>query len=1594
MNKLKIAVLAVQETHLDDDRVDEILSLYGHKIIIIASHDPNSPRVSAGVAFVINKKFIKPKELIFHELRQGRALALKIKWGEEETVLLNVYAPNNRSEHKRFWEDLDIKRRTHHLRRPDFLLGDFNLTEDNIDRAPAHPDDPTAVSALRELRHKWDIQDTWRHTNPSERLFTYRYMDNDEQKQSRIDRIYTTRETAHHVFNWNKDPTFTPTDHWLIMVRYAPQDAPYIGTGCWTWPIAALQNNQLMNQITTRGIHLQEDIDKLNREHTDCNVSNRQLLWRDFKLDITSIAKKSTKESYHKITSRSRAIMKDLDELAANPEFDTNENLRSSEAYLAYELSHLRSVNAQTDKDTLHAKLANHGEKLGGIWSAISKDSKPRDLINRLKIPNSNPPQYERDTVRMAQLARDYHHNLQTHDLPELEDPKEYEHHLNETLSVIPATQLLEDPTLTTLNGAATQAQVEEALHMAKNGTAMGLDRCPFELWKALHLRYIADCQLNKVGFNIANTLTEIFNDIQIHGTDPNSNFSLGWMCPIFKKKDPTEISNYRPITLMNTDYKLLTKVLALQLMTPIHRLVHPDQAGFIPQRSIFNHTKLAHTIIHYAEVMDYDGAIIALDQEKAYDKIRHDYLWKTLEAFQIPQTFIRTVKSLYKHAQTQVAINGVLSEPFPISRGVRQGDPLSCALFDIAIEPLACMLRSNPDLTGISIPGLDQNILVTMFADDTTLFLNKHDRFDTAQNILDSWCRSSGAKFNIEKTEVIPIGTEEHRQTVIETRKINTHDLHPVHENIRIAKDGEAIRSLGTWIGNHTNDLTPWEPILDNIRIELERWGRTRPTLDGRKIIIQIIIGGHTQFLTKAQGMPPEIENALTKITRDFLWGDDSSPRIALDTLYRPIEEGGLNLLDIKARNEAIEITWLKAYLSPAPSRPTWAKVTDLIINASAPPGTSPLARINAFLQSWNPPTRGPRSTRMGNDITRMLKTAKKHGTAFAPIRLSPHLRAQLPAWYHPLSEASPLTTTTAKCLLKKHTVTTVADLISTSARLRERRQILLPHTASAQCLCTECARDREKGCRNPHACATEAQSRIHLIAPKLNPLEIGDTHDNLSLTPSRKQNNREARRTDGAIRFDPSITCKHNISEGFRIFTSPEKISNIPARRYYTQGINHRHRGITVYTDGASINNGKLNARSGGGVWVGPNHERNTAIRVPGPKQSNQVGKIAAVIVAVDSFPKFWPLTIISDSKYAIEGLTTHLPTWEDNGWIGIKNAEFFKHAAYLLRSRIATTDFKWVKGHDGVQGNEQSDLLAKEGANKADTDILSLEIPKEFDLQGAKLATITQSTAYRGIQERKPHPPRATSTRNIQTARNAIHAYNETLETDETLWKGIRNRSLRTRVQQFLYKTMHGTQKIGSFWSNIPNYEMRQYCTTCHDEIESMEHILTRCDALPTRIIWDLAKSTWPHSRHLWPEINIGIIMGCGSVNIPGANERAPHLPDNRPRGASRLLQILVSEAAHLIWVLRCERVIQERPHTLNEIQSRWLRAINTRLTDDKIIATKIKRNAYSIQRVKNTWEHVLKKHMDLPTDWIDSPEVLVGRRTRAPLPGLVP
>lgn len=544
---------------------------------------------------------------------------IKLKWSNTvETTIMNVYAPNRRDQHPAFWAQLDLERRQKRLPKPEFVLGDFNLTEESIDRSPPQRIDRTlraATEAIRETRLAWNVQDQWRRNNPNGRIYTHKHWN--ERKQhyefARLNRIYVNREHANNLFEWKTRPSAVPTDHWLVTVKFAPKDAPLIGEGRWTCPINAINDKHLMEKIIKKGIKAQMEIEEIINAPAGTRTRNSQLVWKELKAEIQQITKKEHRKDFHKINSKIKNLEKDLKTLTDDPEIDENDCLREEMAFLTSELNHLHKKTIKNQKETIRAQIVHHGEKPGGIWSAINKQKKPRDVIPRLKKPNTNPPQYERSTSRMAELARKYHDNLQTDGINEVEEDKRVAQ-IEKALTFTLEKQTLNNLGETQMYWKVKSTQVETAIELSKRRSSTGMDGCPYELWKALKARHDTNQRNRKPSFDIVKMMTIVFQDIQTNGVHEDADFALGWMCPIYKKKDRTEISNYRPITLLNTDYKILTKVLAMQLMEEIRNMLHRDQSGFLPKRSIFNNIRLANTIISYAELTETNGAIIALD--------------------------------------------------------------------------------------------------------------------------------------------------------------------------------------------------------------------------------------------------------------------------------------------------------------------------------------------------------------------------------------------------------------------------------------------------------------------------------------------------------------------------------------------------------------------------------------------------------------------------------------------------------------------------------------------------------------------------------------------------------------------------------------------------------------------------------------------------------------------------------------------------------------------------------------------------------------------------------------------------------------------
>jgi ribonuclease HI/exonuclease III len=1595
MNARRIGVLALQETHLDSATLAAVKTTYSRWLMIYNSADLENPTGVGGVAFVINRCLVPIDSVSFKEVIPGRAASLSVKWhGEQRLSLLNIYGPNKAQEQTEFWPLIQSKLLTLAPWSPDFMLGDFNVTEEDLDRAPPRADDWRATDALRDFRIQFNLSDSWRETFPLQPAYTFRSHSRGADgvsrfSQSRLDRIYVKRNADDHVFEWDHTPCEVPTDHDLVSVRFSPENAPEIGPGRPTMPVYMVHRGELMAKIEAKGEEL------LNRYIFGAIDKESGLeLQRSFETYKTEIGKlwmKEHKEGRLRMDARIKFLQQATKNLVGSGDFGSNEHKRSEEAMINKEIKHLYKKRNWKRLNASRAKWAIKSETVCKDWFSLGKEKKPRDMMYRLKsqrhVGNSPVQQYTTRTYEMADIARNHHETLQKDGIPEPESPETRARDIDTSLEQIPESQKLSADQIDSLNCLVKEVDVRKSLRKSKRGVATGMDGLPTELWRKLDSMHAANLKVGAHGFDVVKLLTLVYWSIQKFGLASGSAFTKGWMCPIYKKNDKCDISNYRPITVLNSDYKVFTKTLSENLAKVIKTAIHPDQAGFIAGRSILDQVELSKSIIAFAETSESDGAIVALDQEKAYDKIRHDYLFRALREYGFPEIFISTVQHLYSSAETEIAINGIHSQPYKVERGVRQGDPLSCLLFNLAIEPLACAIRNSPNIKGIRIPGLDRKLAIALFADDATVYLSKDDSFDDLKAILDSWCAASGAKFNIAKTEVLPIGSDAYRLSVADTRRINVND-EAIADHIHIARDGEWIRVLGAPLGNDFDEGGPWGPTIEKIERALEGWKRLRPTLQGKRLVIQAVVGGMSQYRTAVQGMPEKALKEIRCIIRNFVW-EGKRPLINEVTLQLPKDQGGLGLLDPVARNEAIDVERLRRYLNLGPNRATWAYVVDATINIMHPGKADMHRRQNPFSQNWPVPVRGRGwGHNLPSSVTRMLRVADKYNVQVEGLRFDESVLGSFPAWHHVRTNGEVRQSKATQCLFETHGVRSLADLIRVSQRLQRE---LEPdrHVNYRTCKCNECKADRAKSCEFPWKCAEAARKILEKIQPKMNGQESRE-RDGLSLSPNRKAKNRKNLRRRKRVRFDPSVTISGGQNECIRIFVDPFRSADTSATRPKrpAQGVTARDQKVVVYTDGSSLDNGTADAKCGAGVWFGENDSRNISIRPPTEEQTNQAGEIAAVILAVQSVPDFVSLQINSDSLTTIEGLTKHLEHWEDTGWIGVKNSELLKVAAYNLRRRSAPTEFQWVKGHSGIAGNDGADALAGEAAERNTPDTMDMNIPLEYKLTGAKLSAMTQALAYKEISRRKITKPRRRTAENMAKIQSAIKDYAGSTPTTANVWKSRENDDLGLKIRQFIYKSIHGIHKIGEYWDNIPGHRSYSSCKTC-GMTETFAHIMFECASEAREAVWALAENAWDSSRYEWPMLTEGLVMGVGLLKaIPKLDQPTPMAPMGVPGGASRLLRILISESAFVIWKIRNDLAIAKKRTSARSATAKWRYAMEDRLRTDRLLASRDKEDR-SAWRVKGTWSGALIDIEGLPENWLT--DMTVEVRVRVPSTG---
>ncbi|KAF5367782.1 hypothetical protein D9615_010499 [Tricholomella constricta] len=583
-----------------------------------------------------------------------------------------------------------------------------------------------------------------------------------------INPIYVKEDLLRYTHQWEIAQTGLSTDHKLVSVRLINPIAPYIGKGRYAISNALLLHKKLFSQILELGRDFQTKLSELENKPRD-HENNPQREHKIFKDKVVTAVRKYAKTVIPKLQKNIESLGKDMQELLDDTNI-SDEDKRTTAALIDERIAQLEKIRHNRARDNLATKCRLENETNSKFWYQLNKTKKLRDTIVALTKPSTNPPELARKSSEMANIAKCYHESLQK-----------------------------EEPDRQKLAQGVSEQDVRQAIQDLPKGKSPGIDGLTHELWISLLDKYDSSPpdQENDT-FDVVANLTLVFNDIENYGVEEGTDFSKGWMCPLYKKNERTDISNYRPITILNSDYKIFTRALTSKLSDVVPDLIHRDQAGFMKGWKIEDQTELVKMIISRCEAQDENGAIVCLDQEKAYDKINHDFLWKSMKKFGLPDEFTTTVKHLYKDAETVVILNGEISDAYKVIRGVRQGDPLSCLLFNLAIESLAQMLRDS-DLEGFRIKDERERLIATLFADDTTVYMSENDDFPKLQSILDKWCQVSGAKFNVPKTTIIPVGNKDYREGVITNRRLSRNTA-MIPGGIHIAEEGDPTRVLGAF--------------------------------------------------------------------------------------------------------------------------------------------------------------------------------------------------------------------------------------------------------------------------------------------------------------------------------------------------------------------------------------------------------------------------------------------------------------------------------------------------------------------------------------------------------------------------------------------------------------------------------------------------------------------------------------------------------------------------------------------------------------------------------------------------------------------------
>lgn len=384
----------------------------------------------------------------------------------------------------------------------------------------------------------------------------------------------------------------------------------------------------------------------------------------------------------------------------------------------------------------------------------------------------------------------------------------------------------------------------------------------------------------------------------------------------LYKNGDHCLLKSWRPISLMTTDYKIISKCLSTRVSRVMTSLIHEDQSYCVPGRSIYDSLHFFRDFIRYANADNKNVAIVSLDQESAFDNVTHEYLFYLLGQCNFGTNIVNLIKLLYTNGACMVRTSHLLTSPINVRKGIRQGCPLSGVLFSLCLEPLLGLLRSR--MAGLRLPNPDSNSIfskVVAYADDVNVIATERSDFEHILDCFKIYAVNSGAILNRDKCKGYWLGG------------LKGSTATPMG----IPWTSGEVKILGVIFKNGKDVVD--DRILDSIFKKLqsaaEKWKHMLPSLSwrGRVIAINQFLAPKLWYSLQVLPIPQAFLKKIQKYIIDLFWVGKKH-WMTEQHICLPVSHGGLGLVQLQCKQQLFRFLFSIKFLT-CTEHPKWLVMT-----------------------------------------------------------------------------------------------------------------------------------------------------------------------------------------------------------------------------------------------------------------------------------------------------------------------------------------------------------------------------------------------------------------------------------------------------------------------------------------------------------------------------------------------------------------------------------------------------------------------------------------------------------------------------------------